>query len=248
MARIIPVIDVMGGVVVHAVGGRRGEYRPIRSRLVESAESQVVARALLDATGSAELYVADLDAIAGHPTLDLNDCAVRRLARLAVPVWVDAGLREDFDETSLLGAGVSHFVIGTETANGPGAVGHLAMLRGPDRVALSVDFHGGGLAGNWGSWGSDRDEALMWMIDHAKGAGITRLIVLDLAYVGESMGPGTGAVCRTIKSRYLGAEVWTGGGVRNWDDVKRLEDAGADAVLVASALHDGTLTFPRPAS
>jgi phosphoribosylformimino-5-aminoimidazole carboxamide ribotide isomerase len=33
----------------------------------------------------------------------------------------------------------------------------------------------------------------------------------------------------------------TGGGVRTWDDVERLGDAGADAILVASALHDGTI-------
>ncbi len=246
--RVIPVLDVMGGVVVRAVGGRREEYRPITSRLVDSAEPLAVGRALLDATGSAELYVADLDAIAGHPALDLNVDAVRKLARLAVPVWVDAGLREDFDESSLWGAGVGHFVIGTETANSPGAVGHLAMLNGPDRVALSVDLRGGRLIGNWGAWGVSQDKALALMIDFAREFGITRLIVLDLNYVGESLGPGTEVACRTIKVRYPDSEVWTGGGVRGWDDVKRLEDAGADAVLVASALHDGTLTFPRPAS
>jgi phosphoribosylformimino-5-aminoimidazole carboxamide ribotide isomerase len=246
--RVIPVIDVMGGVVVRAIGGRREEYRPIWSQLVESVEPLAVARALLNATGSAELYVADLGAIAGHPTLDLNVDALRRMTRLAVTVWVDAGLREDFDETSLLDAGVGHFVIGTETANGPGAVEHLAMLHGPDRVALSVDFRGGELVGNWGAWGASRDEALALMIDFAREFGITRLIVLDLSYVGELMGPGTGAVCQTIKLRYPDAEVWTGGGIRDWDDVRRLENAGADAVLVASALHDGTLTFPRPLS
>ena len=40
-----------------------------------------------------ELYVADLDAIAGNPTLDLNVAAIRKMTRSAVPVWVDAGLK-----------------------------------------------------------------------------------------------------------------------------------------------------------
>ena len=31
--RIIPVLDLMNGVAVRAVGGRRSEYRPLVSRL-----------------------------------------------------------------------------------------------------------------------------------------------------------------------------------------------------------------------
>jgi phosphoribosylformimino-5-aminoimidazole carboxamide ribotide isomerase len=54
-------------------------------------------------------------------------------------------------------------------------------------------------------------------------------------------GAGTEALVSRAKERFAGVEVVAGGGVRDWDDVRRLEDAGADAVLVASALHDGTL-------
>ena len=68
--KIIPVIDVMGGVVVRAVGGRRAEYRPIQSRLTTATDPIEVAKRLLDVTGSQELYVADLDAILNpeHPS------------------------------------------------------------------------------------------------------------------------------------------------------------------------------------
>ena len=244
--RVIPVIDVMGGQVVRAVGGRRDEYRPVLSRLTESTDPASLARALIDATGAAELYVADLDAIRGHPTRDLNRAALESLSRLPHPVWVDAGLRDEFDEVALLQAGISRFVIGTETAAGCKVVGRLAAMSGGDRVALSLDLRGGEWVGNGRTWGERLDEALPRVVAFATGVGITRLIVLDLVAVGEGGGPMTGDVCRRIKACGASVEVWTGGGVRDWDDVRRLEDAGADAVLVASALHDGTLTFPRP--
>ena len=61
--RIIPVLDVMGGAVVHAVGGERTNYWPVKSRLTDSTRPLDVARALLAASGATELYVADLDAI-----------------------------------------------------------------------------------------------------------------------------------------------------------------------------------------
>ena len=72
--------------------------------------------------------------------------------------------------------------------------------------------------------------------------------MLDLAHVGTEQGSGTGELCRTIRDEYPAVEIITGGGVRSWADVQQLADAGADAVLVASALHDGSLTLPRPAS
>ena len=244
MARIIPVIDVTGGQVVRAVGGRRDEYCPVVSPLADSADPVVVAKALLTTTGASELYVADLDAIRGRT---LNGEVLARLTALGATVWVDAGLRDLFDENALMQAGVTSFVIGTETADGDDPVGHLAMLFGGDRVALSIDFHAGRLLGNWRAWGRTEAEAFDWMMEYARGIGIRRVIVLNLAHVGGSEGPGTFAECRTVRLRYPEVELWSGGGVRDWDDVRRLEDAGVDGVLVASALHDGTLTFPRPA-
>ena len=62
--RVIPVIDLMGGQVVRGVGGRRDEYRPIKTILAADARPATIGRALA-AAGFREAYVADLDAIAG---------------------------------------------------------------------------------------------------------------------------------------------------------------------------------------
>ena len=48
--RLIPVLDLMNGKVVRAVGGRRDEYRPVVSTLTPSTEPVEVAMALLAAT------------------------------------------------------------------------------------------------------------------------------------------------------------------------------------------------------
>ena len=86
--RIIPVLDVMGGVVVRAIGGRREEYRPIVSRLTDSTAPVEVANALLAATGAAEFYVADLDAIRfGIPAPSVDEL----LDRVACEVLLDRG-------------------------------------------------------------------------------------------------------------------------------------------------------------
>ena len=66
-----------------------------------------------------------------------------------------------------------------------------------------------------------------------------------LARVGTGIGPGTVGLCRELRAAYPDIELIAGGGVRNWDDVDRLGEAGADGVLVASALHEGTITRSR---
>jgi phosphoribosylformimino-5-aminoimidazole carboxamide ribotide isomerase len=71
--------------------------------------------------------------------------------------------------------------------------------------------------------------------------GVRRLIVLDLTRVGVGHGVGTEDLCRAIRKHAHGIELTAGGGVRGRDDLTCLADAGCDAVLVASALHDGRL-------
>ena len=65
--RVIPVIDLKGGVAVHAVRGERERYRPVRSRIAAGSDPVELTRAVRDRFGLDEVYVADLDAIAGAP-------------------------------------------------------------------------------------------------------------------------------------------------------------------------------------
>src|SRR5262245_20891127 len=110
--RVIPVMDLKGGHVVHAVGGRRDEYRPIRSHLVDSSSPLIVARTFRDKLRLSEIYVADLDAIAGaEPACDLY----RAIADMGFDLKVDCGVREARTVQAVREAGISGIVVGLET-------------------------------------------------------------------------------------------------------------------------------------
>jgi phosphoribosylformimino-5-aminoimidazole carboxamide ribotide isomerase len=227
MARIVPVIDVMGGRVVRAVGGRRDLYEPIRSRLTDSTEPAVVAEALLQAAGSNELYVADLDAIQGHrPHLDWIKPFIHR----GVQVMVDAGVKVAADAIPVAAVGAA-IVAGTETLRGFDELAKLVGAWDASRVILSIDLRNGVVLGAEGDAAS--------VVERGCAAGVSRFIVLELARVGTSLGPGTEDVLREVRSRFPEIELIAGGGVRGRADVTALGEAGANAVLVASALHDG---------
>jgi HisA/HisF family protein len=233
--RLVPVLDVMHGQVVHAVGGMRGHYRPLTSRLTDSCEPGAVAAALRLAGQTEELYLADLDAIAGNPP---NLGLYRGLTRAGHRLWVDAGVRSAERAREVLDAGVSAVVLGLETVDGPSVVADMARSV-PAQVVFSLDLKGGKPLGLVSAW---RGAEPLDIARQAIECGVRRLLLLDLARVGTQTGPATERLATEIVRLGNGIELAVGGGIRDEGDLERLERAGADAVLVATALHLGTLS------
>jgi phosphoribosylformimino-5-aminoimidazole carboxamide ribotide isomerase len=221
--RIVPVLDLKGGVVVHARRGQRAEYAPLRSPLVDGCEPVAVARALCAVCRTRTLYVADLDALAGGP---VNEAVLTALASVAEP-WVDAGATTADAAAALRRAGVARSVVGTESL-------------GPDEeidppVVLSVDLRDGRLISPDPQLAGRAPSAAVPL---ARALAVRELLVIDLARVGSGSGPPLGAVAELV-SALPGVAVYAGGGVRDDGDLRALESAGAVGALVATALHDG---------
>jgi HisA/HisF family protein len=227
--RIVPVVDLKGGIVVHARRGQRAEYAPLRSPLVDACEPVAVARALCAAAQAGTLYVADLDAIAGAPADTETLAALSALAEL----WVDAGATTRERAAALAGAGVSRNVVGTESLR----AGAVDDTNAPRRV-LSVDLIGGKLISPRPELAGREPAAAASL---ATALGVRELLVIDLLRVGSGSGPPLRAVA-DLAAALPGLEIYAGGGVRDDDDLRALESAGAAGALVATALHEGRVT------
>jgi HisA/HisF family protein len=233
--RIVPVLDLKGGVVVHARRGERSEYAPLRSPLVDGCEPVAVAQALCAVCRTSTLYVADLDALAGEPA---DVATLSALANVADP-WVDAGATTPERAAELAGAGVARNVVGTEslTADAPDENENAAGGATPRRV-LSIDLREGRLI-------SPRPELTgreaVAAAALATALGVRELLVIDLARVGSGSGPPLEAVAQLAET-LPGLKIYAGGGVRNDADLVALESAGATGALVATALHEGRIT------
>ena len=108
-------------------------------------------------------------------------------------------------------------------------------------------------------WGSDvifsldlkNGRPLAWsdkvseVINLVTKVGVERMLILDLATVGTHAGPSTLNQCRQLKVSHPALRLLTGGGIRNEEDLRAVEESGVESVLVASALHDGSLDSLR---
>jgi len=229
--RILPVLDIMGGQVVRGIRGRRHEYRPIVSQLTPSSTPLDVARAIRHQFGLAELYVADLDAIAGGPpSLAIYSCLRAEGFRLCV----DAGLREAAEARPLAADGTEQLVFGLETLRDPQELTR-ACDRFGRRIVFSLDLRDGEPLGDRESW---RGGDAFSIAEQAIAAGVRCLIVLDLSRVGTGEGAGTEALCQRIVLSHPNVDVLAGGGIRGVKELRRLQSIRVAGVLLASALHD----------
>ena len=231
--RVIPVIDLKSGAAVHAVCGERERYRPLRSKIVTGSDPVRVARAVREAFGFDELYVADLDAIAGgSPHREV----VAALAREAC-VMVDCGVTEAAAVRALLELGAARVVIGTETLADQAALERLRAELADAPLLLSLDLRGGRtLSPDAGLARLGAAEALARLAP----CGVREVILLDLARVGSGSGPDV-ALVRELRARFPELDLLAGGGVRDLADLRALADAGAAGALVATALHGGAI-------
>jgi phosphoribosylformimino-5-aminoimidazole carboxamide ribotide isomerase len=221
---IVPVIDLMGGQVVHARRGDRANYRPLRSALTASSAPLEVVAALLAIAPFPAVYAADLDAIMGrgeHREVVLG--LTRRFPALSI--WLDAGFSDAPQLAHWTSARQVVPVIGSETLPSLGALAGL-LVAAPQAV-LSLDMRGTQPLGPPELFGDPQS----WPHN---------VIVMTLDRVGAGQGPAFERLHAT-RAQAPGKNVIAAGGVRDAHDLDRLEAMGVHAVLLASAIHDASL-------
>ncbi|MCE9544548.1 MAG: hisA/hisF family protein [Planctomycetia bacterium] len=238
--RIIPAIDLMGGVVVHGVAGRRAEYRPLKSSLAADSRPATVARGLIDTLGLSEFYVADLDAIGGHePDWESYNALIKADAKL----WIDAGVADlgrDRELSAFIAStsSVTGIIIGLESLIDASQLNSLGNYFGLHRLIFSLDLIDGRPRAAASQW---KNSSPLEITADVAATGVRRLIVLDVAAVGLGQGCPTLDLCRELRRRYSDLEITSGGGIRTMADLEQLTVAGCDIALVATALHDGRI-------
>ena len=235
--KVIPVIDILNGRVVHAVRGKRKEYRPLQSILTKSTAPEEVARVFKE-LGFSELYVADLDAII--------DCSISFqplktiTEKISIKLMVDAGITNIERAQKLMANGVSKLIIGTETLQSKKFVEQAVDIFGSDRVIVSLDLKGDKILVKLGFDGCLKPICLL---EDFKQKGVSQVIVLDLARVGSGEGINIDFLKEVIAQ--VGVEVYVGGGVRNINDLVELKNIGVSGALIATALHNGKITVAQ---
>jgi phosphoribosylformimino-5-aminoimidazole carboxamide ribotide isomerase len=250
--RVVGVLDLLDDRAVHARGGRRALYEPVvmvAGEPIQPGHAPDLARAYVDRLGLDEIYVADLTAIASSlersrrhavagPEPPRHAGTLDGITACGVMVWLDAGITSAEDARHAMHLGATRVVVGLETLPSWRALEDICHAAGPAHVSFSLDLRDGAPVSSLHLVsGRTRPETI---VDLAAAAGVSSVIVLELARVGTSAGPDVEMI-EGVRRAVPKVPLYAGGGVRGRDDLLRLADAGCEGALVATALHDGRL-------
>lgn len=204
--------------------GQRDHYQPVRSRLCAGNEPCIIVQAMLGLYPFTTSYIADLDAIQGNgKNEDVINTLQQEFPQLVF--WLDKGLSSQ-EELSVPDHSSIKHVIGTETGITLDTLNEIVGTL-PESV-LSLDFRAGTF------WGDAQ------LLKHPE-IWPENIIVMDLARVGSSEGPDM-ELLHNIKSVSSGKNIYVAGGIRDMNDLQKLDENGVAGALVATALHNGTIT------
>jgi phosphoribosylformimino-5-aminoimidazole carboxamide ribotide isomerase len=241
---IIPVIDVIRGVAVHAQGGDRSAYPPVKSAVAPEhpGDALALARAYRDVLGAVACYIADLDALQGGP---VQRGLIRELAGFQTgfsgELLVDAAANGPDGALEVLSCGASDAIIGMETLRSFADLRAIVEVAGANRVIFGLDLKLGAPLINPlldDAVGAHADPTSL--AAQAVDSGVNTILVLDLARVGSGVGVDLGLV-DLLRRKHPDVRLLAGGGVLTRRDLERMEDAGCDGALVASAIHAGRI-------
>jgi cyclase len=232
--RVIPCLDVDDGRVVKGVS-----FLNLRD-----AGDPVALAAHYDAQGADELVLLDITATADKRTTVVE--LARRVAdELFIPFTIGGGIRSVADAQAVLDAGADKVSVNSAALERPELIGELAERFGSQCVVLAIDAKRTAarpsaweayLAGGRTATGRD---AVIWAREGVeRGAGEILLTSMDR----DGSGAGYELALTAAVANAVSVPVIASGGAGTLDHLAEAVQAGADAVLCASILHDGVFT------
>jgi len=220
MLKVIPAIDIKNNSVVCASQSNREKYKPIKSILVKGSKPEDIVSALLKTYAFNTFYIADLDSIISK---NINLSIVRQLCERfpLIKFWVDYGITstEDFGHSKSI-KNITP-VVGTETLENADVL----VGRNKSEYLLSLDFNDKKLLG---------PNSILSQVELFPD----KVIAMCLHRIGGQRGPDY-SLLKKICRKLMKSQVIASGGVRNLEDLSKLEKIGINHVIVSTVLHNG---------
>ena len=230
--RLIFVMDLLDGVVVHAKRGEREKYVPIHrfSSIVTSSDPARV----LETIKPKEVYIADLNRLmsTGNNRPILKDLRTRNMD---LRIMLDYGVKGMKELKEAIDAEMADkFVLGTETIS-------IELLEEASKsdiitdICISLDLFNNEVLTSDTKMKIDP----LRLIKELNKFPVRDVIVLELNRVGTKSGIDFEFLARAVELSEH--DILCGGGVRNCEDVHKMAEIGVKGALVATAVHDGAI-------
>ncbi|HDQ45736.1 MAG TPA: 1-(5-phosphoribosyl)-5-[(5-phosphoribosylamino)methylideneamino]imidazole-4-carboxamide isomerase [bacterium] len=229
---IIPAIDLLDGCVVRLEQGVESSAR------VYSDDPYAFAQTF-EAAGARMIHVVNLDGAFGRP--GKNTEIIARLARdLTVPIELGGGIRSLDRIGFWLNRGVTRVILGSAAVREPEIVEKAVLKYGNEAVVAGIDMKDGRVAVQ--GWREVTGVDGLELAIRMKTAGLSRIIVTDIATDGMLSGPRLDGMIDIAEK--TGLRVIASGGVGRIEDIALIAQqahSGIEGVIVGKAIYENRL-------
>lgn len=230
-AVVIPAIDILQGRCVRLL---RGDYE----KVTVYAEDPLEVAEIFAAAGAQRAHVVDLDAARGSG--DNTSVIATMLRRSKLKLQVAGGVRSAQKVSSLVDAGAGGVVMGTAAVRDPRLLERCAREHpGVILAALDVIYNQPAVSG----WTETEPVMIGSLLGRWDRLPLGAVILTCIDRDGTMGGPDLDTLAKV--RRMTGLELHYSGGVSSLDDIAKIADAGAQAVILGKALYENRFTLEQ---
>ena len=236
---IIPALDLAGGRVVRLVQGQFAAETTY-------GDDPVALATAFWRDGARTVHVIDLDAARTGERPEAHTAAIAAiLARRpdSGVVQVGGGLRDEAAVDAALELGVDRALVGTLAFRDPEALDRLVVRHGA-RVCVTADTLQGSV--RVAGWQEDSGIDVVRAVRELAARGVTTFLVTAIERDGTLAGPDL-RLLASVRAATDGL-LLASGGIGSIDDLRAVQEVGADGVVVGRALLAGAFTLPEALS
>ncbi len=230
MIQIIPAIDLMNGRCVRLEQGRFENVR-------EYAPDPVAKVMEWEKAGFKRLHVVDLDG--AQKGENPNLLTVKEICQKTnLKIDYGGGIRAKTNISKLFSLGISYLTIGSMAVNQPQLLKAWMNRYGSEKFILAADVKQGKIAIN--GWQEETETNLTQLADDFIQSGILQIMSTDISRDGMLNGISS-SFYQELRQSYPNLYLIASGGVSSLNDIKKLNNAGIDAVIVGKAFFEGII-------
>ena len=229
---IIPAIDIIGGKAVRLYQGDYRKKEIVGNDIFDIAKG-------FEKNGAEYIHLVDLDGAKKGRLI--NKKIILNLAKeLTTPIEVGGGIRNYKEVEELINHGVSRVIIGTAALEDKEFVSRIVRGFG-DKIAVGVDCKKGYIYTK--GWLEESNVHYIEFCKSMENIGVKNIILTDISKDGTLEGTNISMV-KQLKE-YVSVNIIASGGVRDYYDIRKLNDLDIYGVIIGKALYSGNIDLKK---
>lgn len=229
---VIPAIDIIGGKAVRLYQGDYKKKEIVGNDILHIAKE-------FEKNGAKYIHLVDLDG-AKKGKLVNKKIIVNLAKELSIPIEVGGGIRSYSEVDELINSGVSRVILGTAALEDEEFVEGVVRDFG-EKIAVGVDCKKGYICTK--GWLEESNVHYIDFCRRMEKIGVKNIILTDISKDGTLEGTNISMV-KQLKN-YVSLNITASGGVRDYYDIKKLNDLDIYGVIVGKALYSGNIEIKR---